>query len=61
MTTDLTYEQAMKRVETIVRELEQTQALSVTAYKQKAKEAEQLLQFCEAQLLGMERELASKE
>ena len=61
MVKDLTYDQAMKRVEAIVRKLEQTEALSVTVYKQKAKEAEELLQFCEAQLVGMERELASKE
>ena len=29
--------------------------------EQKAKEAEELLRFCEAQLMGMERELAAKE
>ena len=61
MVNNLTYEQAIKRVEDIVHELEQTEALSVTSYKQKAKEAEELLRFCEAQLMGMERELAAKE
>ena len=57
MATDLTYEQAMKRVEDIVRELEQTEALSVTTYRQKAEEAKQLLRFCEAQLREMETQL----
>lgn len=61
MANDLTYEQAMKRVEDIIHELEQTEALSVTLYKQKAKEAEELMRFCEEQLTGMERELAAKE
>jgi len=61
MANDLTYEQAMKRVEDIIHELEQTEALSVTVYKQKAKEAEELMRFCEEQLTSMERELAAKE
>lgn len=57
MATELTYEQAMKRVEDIVRELEQTEALSVTTYRQKAEEAKQLLHFCEVQLREMETQL----
>lgn len=61
MKNDLTYEQAMKRVEEIVHDLEQTEALSVTVYKQKAEEAAELLQFCEAQLRNMESELAGKD
>ena len=60
MAKDLTYEQAIKRVEEIVRELKQPEALSVTAYKQKAGEAKQLLTFCESQLREMETELAEK-
>ena len=56
--THLTYEQALKRVEQIIQELEQTEALSVSVYKQKAKEANDLLDFCEQQLVEMENELA---
>ena len=56
---NLTYDQAIKRVEEIVRELEQTEALSVAEYKQKAKQASELLNFCRAQLVDMERELAT--
>lgn len=54
----MTYEQAMKRVEQIVQELEQTEALSVTEYQQKAKEARELLNFCQSQLIEMEKALA---
>ena len=62
MTTmaNLTYEQAIKRVEQIVHELEQTEALSVNTYKQKAKEANDLLGFCESQLIEMEKELSTR-
>lgn len=56
---NLTYDNAIKRVEEIVRELEQTEALSVAEYKQKAKQASELLKFCRAQLVDMERELAT--
>lgn len=54
---NMSYDQAIKRIEAIVRELEQTEALSVTIYKQKAEEAKQLLTFCESQLRDMENEL----
>lgn len=58
---NLTYDQAIKRVEQIVRELEQTEALSVSTYKQKALEAQDLLRFCEAQLVDMERSLSAQQ
>lgn len=56
----MTYDQAIKRVEDIVRKLEQTEALSVSDYKKKATEAQELLSFCESQLVEMERSLAEK-
>lgn len=59
LTNGLTYDQAIKRVEQIVSELEQTEALSITVYKQKAEEAKQLLNFCESQLREMENELST--
>ena len=58
MANKMNYDQAIKRVQEIVSELEQTQALSVAVYKQKAQEAQQLLTFCEAQLCEMESALA---
>lgn len=57
MANDLTYEKAMARIQAIVSELEQTEALSVSVYKQKAAEAKRLLRFCEEQLVAMEQEL----
>ena len=58
MKEDLTYDKAIARVQAIVQELEQTEALSVSEYKQKAQEAQQLLRFCESQLRDMEQALA---
>jgi len=58
MENKLSYDQAIKRVEQIVHELEQTEALSVAAYKQKADEAKKLLLFCESELKDMEQALA---
>lgn len=60
ISTQLTYDEAMRRVEQIVNQLEQTEALSVSEYKQKAKQAQELLRFCEQQLVAMEKELAEK-
>ena len=57
----MTYDQAIKRVEEIVHELEQTEALSVTEYKKKAAEAQELLNFCQSQLVEMEQSLAPKD
>lgn len=57
MDNELTYEKAMARIQAIVSELEQTEALSVSVYKQKAAEAKLLLRYCEEQLVEMEREL----
>ncbi|MBO4361325.1 MAG: exodeoxyribonuclease VII small subunit [Paludibacteraceae bacterium] len=57
---NLTYDQAIRRIEEIVRELEQTEALSVSTYKQKAAEAQQLLRYCESQLREMESALSAK-
>lgn len=60
ISTQLTYDEAMRRVEQIVNQLEQTEALSVSEYKLKAKQAQELLRFCEQQLVAMEKELAEK-
>ncbi|MGN0209042.1 MAG: exodeoxyribonuclease VII small subunit [Paludibacteraceae bacterium] len=46
LNSQLTYDQAMARVETIVQQLEQSEAISLSEYKQLAEEARQLLAFC---------------
>ena len=47
---NLSYDDAMARVETIVKQLEQSDALSMDEYKQLATEAKTLLDFCRQQL-----------
>ncbi len=53
----MTYDEALARVEAIVKELEQSEALSMDVYKKKAQEAKDLLDFCEKQLGAMEKDL----
>ncbi len=49
-TVSLTYDQAMARVETIVQQLEQSEAISLSEYKQLADEAHGLLAFCRKEI-----------
>ena len=53
----MTYDQAIKRIEQIVNELEQSEALSMDAYQTKAKEAKDLLTFCQSQLTDWEEKM----
>ena len=49
-TTSLTYDQAMARVEAIVQQLEQSEALSLQEYRLLAEEARGLLAFCRKEI-----------
>ena len=53
----MTYDEAIGKVEAIVKELEQSEALSMDTYKKKAQEAKELLDFCKKQLGEMSKEL----
>lgn len=53
----MTYDEAIKRLESIVQELEDSQALSMDAYQTKAKEAKELLAFCQKQLTDWEEKM----
>jgi exodeoxyribonuclease VII small subunit len=53
----MTYDDAIKRIEQIVGELEQSEALSMEAYQAKAKEAKELLCFCQKQLTDWEEKM----
>lgn len=57
MSENLTYDQQLARVEQIVRELEQTEALSMQEYKEKAAEANQLLDKCQTEIREIARNL----
>lgn len=53
----MTYDEAIKRIEQIVCELEQSEALSMDTYQAKAKEAKLLLTFCQQQLTDWENKM----
>ena len=53
----MTYDEAIKRIEQIVGELEQSEALSMDVYQAKAKEAKELLLFCQKQLTDWESKM----
>ena len=53
----MSYDEAIKRIEQIVNELEQSEALSMDAYQMKAKEAKELLSFCQKQLTDWEEKM----
>ncbi len=53
----MTYDEAIKRLESIVKELESAQALSMDTYQAKAKEAKELLAFCQKQLTDWEEKM----
>lgn len=55
----MTYDEAIQRIEQIVQELEQSEALSMDAYQAKAKEAKELLSFCQKQLTDWEEKMAT--
>jgi len=51
------YDQTIHKAEQIVRELEQSEAISLETYKQKSAEVKQLLDLCEQQLIDIEKQL----
>ena len=55
----MTYDEAIKRIEQIVEELEKSEALSMDRYQAKAKEAKELLTFCHNQLTDWEEKMES--
>ena len=56
LNSQLTYDQAMARVEAIVQKLEQSEAISLSEYKQLADEARQLLAFCRNEVEKISKE-----
>lgn len=53
----MNYDEAIKRIEQIVNDLEQSEALSMDAYLAKAQEANELLAFCRKQLTEWETKM----
>lgn len=50
----MNYDEAIKRIEEIVHELEQSEALSMDMYQARAKETKELLTYCHNQLTDWE-------
>ena len=59
LNSQLTYDQAMARVEAIVQQLEQSEAISLSEYKQLAEEARQLLAFCHNEVEKISKEFTN--
>lgn len=57
MKSDMTYDEAVARIEAITKDLASVTALGMEAYIQKAAEAQELLAFCRSQLTGLEADL----
>lgn len=51
----MTYDEALKRLEQIVSEIEKDVAITLSEYQIKAKEAKQLLDYCQQQLSDWEK------
>ena len=49
----MTYDEAIKRAETIIEQLEKAEALSMDEYKRLASEATTLLKHCKEELEGV--------
>ena len=53
----LTYDEAMQKAEAIIAQLEQSEAISMDAYKKAAAEATALLKYCKSKIEGMQKEI----
>lgn len=53
----MSYDEAIKRAEEIITQLEQAEALSMEEYKNKAAEATALLNYCKSQIESLSQEL----
>ena len=57
MYTDLTYDEAVARIEQLTKELGTAGAMGMEEYQQKAHEAQQLIAYCQSCLTDLEKGL----
>lgn len=57
MQNNLTYDEAMARLEALIKELASIGAVGMDQYKQKATEAKQLIDYCHSCLTELEKGL----
>lgn len=55
---NMSYDEALNKLEAIVQNLESAEAISVAQYKEKAEEAKKLLDYCESCLKTIENDLS---
>jgi len=55
----MSYDEALSRLQEIVKSLETEEAISIDDYKAKATEAKELLSFCRSQLTSIESEIST--
>ena len=53
----MSYDEAIKRIEQLVLELEESNAISMDDYLSKAKEAKELISFCQNELISWEKKM----
>lgn len=56
---NMNYDEAIKKLETIISSLESDEAVSMEQYKQKAIEAKELISFCRKQLIALDEQMKS--
>ena len=54
----MTYDEATYKIEAILSELEQAEALPMEEYQKRAKEAKELIHFCQQQLTNWEEKIS---
>ena len=59
MEKNLTYDEAMARLEALVKELASVGAIGMDEYKKKAAEAQKLIAYCRGCLSEMEKEVSN--
>lgn len=55
---NLSYDEALAKIEDIVRSLESAEAISVAEYNEKAQQAKKLLDYCESCLKDLNKSLS---
>ncbi|MBR5827788.1 MAG: exodeoxyribonuclease VII small subunit [Paludibacteraceae bacterium] len=55
----MSYDEAIKRIEQLVLELEESNAISMDDYLSKAKEVKELIVFCQKELTSWEKKMES--
>ena len=55
----MSYDEAIKRIEQLVLELEESNAISMDDYLSKAKEIKELIVFCQKELTSWEKKMES--